>query len=139
MTDPKLPPSAGEPFQREPAADATYGTKSSRDMEEKTSGGNTPRPHDAETAARPGQQLGPYLLLEKLGEGGMGAVYKARHTRLNKIVALKVLPAHLTKDAAALGLGEVSQRPCRMGEQHRHEVRADPAGGVHDGEPAGRN
>ena len=34
------------------------------------------------------EQLGPYQLLEKLGEGGMGAVYKARHVKLDKIVAL---------------------------------------------------
>src|SRR3974390_1816224 len=41
------------------------------------------------------QRLGPYEVLSAIGAGGMGEVYRARDTRLDRIVAMKVLPAHL--------------------------------------------
>src|SRR5262245_45739835 len=44
-----------------------------------------------------GQQLGPYQILSLLGAGGMGEVYKARDTRLNRTVAIKALPRHLSE------------------------------------------
>jgi eukaryotic-like serine/threonine-protein kinase len=45
-----------------------------------------------------GQQLGSYQILSLLGAGGMGVVYKARDTRLNRSVAIKVLPVDRMSD-----------------------------------------
>src|SRR5712671_4483683 len=42
-----------------------------------------------------GDKLGPYEILAPIGAGGMGEVYRARDTRLNRTVAIKVLPPHL--------------------------------------------
>jgi Tol biopolymer transport system component len=50
----------------------------------------------------PGQRLGPYEILAAIGAGGMGEVYKARDTRLNRDVAIKVLPASFSTDADRL-------------------------------------
>ncbi len=44
----------------------------------------------------PGRCLGPYEIIAPLGSGGMGEVYRARDTRLNRTVAIKVLPRHLS-------------------------------------------
>lgn len=45
-----------------------------------------------------GAHLGPYEILSAIGAGGMGEVYKARDTRLNRIVAIKLLSAHLASE-----------------------------------------
>lgn len=44
-----------------------------------------------------GDKLGPYEIVSPIGEGGMGEVYKARDTRLERTVAIKVLPEHIAK------------------------------------------
>ena len=46
----------------------------------------------------PGRSLGPYQIVEKVGAGGMGSVYRARDTRLDRSVAIKVLPEGLSND-----------------------------------------
>ncbi|REK31565.1 MAG: hypothetical protein DWQ42_00295 [Planctomycetota bacterium] len=77
--------------------------------------------------------LGNYVVLEKLGAGGMGVVYKARQRRMKREVALKVLPETLTdsKDAVARFHREV-EAAARL--QHNNiavAYDADEAGGVH--------
>ncbi|MBI1825172.1 MAG: protein kinase [Planctomycetes bacterium] len=49
-----------------------------------------------------GTKLGPYEIVAPLGAGGMGEVYRARDARLDRDVAIKVLPAHMANDPAAL-------------------------------------
>src|SRR5207253_1689907 len=55
--------------------------------------------------------LGRYQLLERIGGGGMGVVYKARHTLLKNDVALKLLPAERMEDASSVA-------------RFRHEIEA---------------
>src|SRR5246127_2977019 len=45
-----------------------------------------------------GTRLGPYEIQAPLGAGGMGEVYRAKDTRLERTVAIKILPAHLSAD-----------------------------------------
>src|SRR5687768_7032313 len=46
--------------------------------------------------------LGDYVLVEKIGAGGMGQVFKAQHRRLKRFVAVKLLPNDVMKDSAAI-------------------------------------
>src|SRR4051812_11913781 len=48
-----------------------------------------------------GTRLGPYEVQSPLGVGGMGEVYRALDTRLQRIVAVKILPSHLSENPAA--------------------------------------
>ncbi len=58
--------------------------------------------HDNPVALIPGTRLGPYEIVSALGAGGMGEVYRARDTRLQRDVAIKVLPPAFSTDPERL-------------------------------------
>jgi serine/threonine protein kinase len=80
-----------------------------------------------------GMVLGNYVVLDKIGKGGMGHVYKARHKRMKREVALKVLPSHVSRQKEAV---ERFHREVVAAAQLTHPnivtaYDADEADGVH--------
>ena len=104
-------------------------------------------PHDYAVCPRDGTPLeeagvwtegtlvrGKYQILSKIGEGGMGAVYKARHQRFGELRALKVISAQLSGDANILKRFEKEAVLTRK-LQHPNAVRVEDIDEAEDGRP----
>lgn len=73
------------------------------------------------------RRIGPYVIEAKLGDGGMGTVFRAQHSKLKRTVALKVLPSHRWSNAQAIARFEREMEA--IGQlDHPHIVRASDAG-----------
>src|SRR3979490_1211063 len=82
-------------------------------------------------ALQMGSRLGPYEILSVLGTGGMGEVYRARDTRLNREVAIKVLPAAFSRDTERLRRFGQEAQPA--GALNHPNILAVYDVGTHDG------
>jgi serine/threonine protein kinase len=81
----------------------------------------------------PHTKLGPYEIISRLGAGGMGEVYRARDTRLNREVAIKVLPASFAGAADRLRRFEVEARATSA--LNHPNILTIHDFGTHDGAP----
>jgi serine/threonine protein kinase len=80
---------------------------------------------------KPQLQLRDYRLLGVIGQGGMGTVYKALHTQLDKVVAVKLLPEHRTRDAPAVARFQREMKA--VGKLHHPYIVAAHDAGEADG------
>jgi serine/threonine-protein kinase len=80
---------------------------------------------------RDAKQLGQYTLLEKVGEGGMGEVYRARHSRLRRSTAVKLLPASRSSEEAVARFESEVQLTAQL--THPNTIRIYDYGRTEDG------
>lgn len=103
------------PGQNDDASDSGQATIGARNMPA------------AEVGDSVDEMIGPYRLTKKLGQGGMGAVYQATHTKLDKVVAIKLLSRQSGLEATAVERFEREMKA--VGKlDHPHIVRAMDAG-----------
>src|SRR5580692_3442981 len=81
----------------------------------------------------PGTKLGPYEIVVPVGAGGMGEVYRARDSRLNRDVAIKVLPAAFARDPERLR--RFQQEAQAIAALNHPNILAVHDFGEHDGSP----
>jgi len=81
----------------------------------------------------PGARLGPYQIVAPIGSGGMGEVYRARDTRLSRDVAIKVIPAELSREPDRIKRFEQEARAA--GALNHPNVCAIYDIGTHEGSP----
>lgn len=124
-----------EPSRPAPSPLGASGTEAGAAFDQTLAASGTGNVSDAASAGfapprvAPGVRLGSYEIAEKLGEGGMGAVWKARHLKLDKWVALKLLPPQLTGDSASVLRFEREMRAVGAVD-HPNIVRAMDAGEI---------
>src|SRR5712691_6104713 len=87
----------------------------------------------ADNAMHSGTLIGPYEIVAAIGAGGMGEVFRARDTRLNRDVAIKVLPKDFVSDADRLRRFE--QETKTLAALNHPNILTIHDAGVHEGAP----